>query len=281
MQELLNSTFLMLSLTFVFGTILALASTYLRAEENETLVRVEELLGGSNCGACGQPGCHAFAQALLRSECVPSQCTVAEAEAVSAIASLLGVDPGESEKRIARLHCAGGISAVRVLAEYQGVSTCSAAAQTQHGGRSCSYGCMGLGDCDRACSFGAIRMNDQGLPVVDPERCTACGDCVKACPVNLFSLMPISQQLVVECSSPLTGEEARHSCAVACDACGRCASDAAPGVIQMLDGLPHIVAAAQATEACTHRCPTGAIKWVQGEQHDYHVPVNALRRHYA
>jgi electron transport complex protein RnfB len=279
-QELLQAVLLMLGLTFVFGAILAFASTRLRVEEDPNLTRVEELLGGSNCGACGEPGCRAFAEALVVGRKVPALCTVSSRDSIDAIAQLLGVAAGQVEKRVARLHCAGGRSAVKAVGHYDGVRTCQAAVQTQYAGRSCVYGCVGFGDCAHACGFSAIRMNEEGLPVVDPERCTACGDCVTACPAKLFSLAPVSQRVIVQCSSPLTGEAARSSCAVACDACGRCVSDAPAGVVQLREGLPRIDTQIQAPERCTYRCPTGAIQWVEGGQHSYDVPLSALRRRY-
>ncbi|WP_291026585.1 4Fe-4S binding protein, partial [Hydrogenophaga sp.] len=64
-------------------------------------------------------------------------------------------------------------------------------------------------------------MNAWGLPVVIPDRCTACGDCVEACPKDLFELMPLEHKLIVQCKSLLEGEEAEELCRVACNACGR------------------------------------------------------------
>jgi ferredoxin len=109
-------------------------------------------------------------------------------------------------------------------------------------------------------------MNDEELPVVDVERCTACGDCVEACPLDLFTLEPISHHAIVQCSSPLSGDLARSICKVACDACGRCAQDAPEEVITMAEGLPVVHAGERAPESCTFRCPTGAIQWVEGNQ---------------
>jgi ferredoxin len=109
-------------------------------------------------------------------------------------------------------------------------------------------------------------MNDEGLPVVLVDKCTACGDCVEICPLNLFTLEPVSHRVIVQCTTPLVGELARSLCLVACDACGRCAQDAPAGVIEMRDGLPRLLEPAQAGEPCTWRCPTGAIRWVEGNQ---------------
>jgi ferredoxin len=111
-------------------------------------------------------------------------------------------------------------------------------------------------------------MNEQRLPVVDVEKCTSCGDCVDACPRGLFELLPMTQHLIVQCRAPLEGEEARAVCSVACNACGRCAVDAAPGLIRMEGHLPVVDygAGGPASPAATFRCPTGAIRWVEREQ---------------
>jgi Na+-translocating ferredoxin:NAD+ oxidoreductase RNF subunit RnfB len=257
---------IMLGLAGFFGVVLAVANRYLKVEEDPRIDLVEAMLPGSNCGACGQPGCRAFAEKLVAGESQPAQCTVSAADAVEEIAGFLGVEAVFLEKRVARLHCAGGKSAVRGLAGYQGFGSCRAAHVVNGGGRACPWGCLGLADCERACGFDAIHMNHEGLPVVDVDRCTACGDCVDICPLNLFTIEPVSHKVIVQCSSPLSGDEAKDVCRVACDACGRCALDAPEGVIEMSGGLPRLQAPARAPESCTYRCPTGAIQWVEGNQ---------------
>jgi RnfABCDGE-type electron transport complex B subunit len=266
MSEILIAAGVMLGLAGFFGVVLAVANRYLRVEEDPRIDSVEEMLPGSNCGACGQPGCRAFAEKLVGGDSSPGQCTVSSADGVQEIAAFLGVEAGFQEKRVARLHCAGGKSSVRRLAEYEGATSCRAAFVVNGGGRACPWGCLGLGDCERACTFDAIRMNREELPVVDTERCTACGDCVDICPLDLFTLEGVSHRVIVQCSSPLTGDLARSICKVACDACGRCALDAPEGVIDMSDGLPVLRVPSRAPEDCTFRCPTGAIQWVEGDQ---------------
>jgi ferredoxin len=127
---------------------------------------------------------------------------------------------------------------------------------------------VGLSDCAVSCDFDAIWMNEVDLPVVDPEKCTACNDCVEACPLDLFELMPIEQKLIVQCKSLLQGDAATELCSVACDACGRCAVDAASGLIEMVSGLPIIDYTKNelADPSACDRCPTGAIMWVEGAQ---------------
>ena len=118
-----------------FSVILAVAYRYLRVDEDPRIADAEELLPGSNCGACGQPGCHAFAEQLVAGQVRPSQCTVASPDGIEALAELLNVDPGQQVKRVARLHCAGGKGQAYQIAEYQGFEGCSAAAVVSGGGK--------------------------------------------------------------------------------------------------------------------------------------------------
>jgi len=268
MNSYLVAPAIMAGLGIFFAVILAVAYRFLKVQEDPRIEATLDRLPGSNCGACGQPGCRAFAVSLVAGKESPSRCTVASPEAVDAIAELLDVDPGEQERRVARLHCAGGKGQAYQIAEYQGFAGCSAAAVVSGGGKGCSWGCLGLGDCRVACTFAAITMNDNGLPVVDPAQCTACGDCVEACPRDLFELTPLNQHLFVQCQSPLAGDLALGLCSVACDACGRCATDAAPGLIRMEDNLPRVdyAGGGPALSQSVQRCPTGAIQWLEGTQ---------------
>jgi Na+-translocating ferredoxin:NAD+ oxidoreductase subunit B len=267
-SSLVTAAAVMGGLALLFGVILAIAYRFLKVVEDPRIDDVESMLPGSNCGACGSPGCRAFAEALVAATQKPGGCTVAGASAVESIAEYLGVDAGGADKRVARLHCAGGHSRAVQLAAYQGHGTCRGAHAVGGGGKACVWGCLSLADCEVACTFDAIRMNADGLPVVDVDKCTACGDCVDACPRKLFDLLPLSQKLLVQCKVPLAGDEARRLCQVACDACGRCAQDGAPGLIRMENNLPVVDLAkgGPATPNAVLRCPTGAIQWVDGAQ---------------
>ncbi len=266
-----------------FAIVLAVAYRFLKVAEDPRIEQVEEMLPGTNCGACGQPGCRAFAEAVVDGVSPPSACTVSSAEGIDAIADFLGVDAGARVRRVARLHCAGGAAHAGRLASYQGLGTCQAAALVGGGGKACSHGCLGLSDCARVCTFDAIVMSPDGLPVVDIDRCTACGACVDACPRALFEILPLDLPLLVQCSLPLAGDVARELCRVACDGCGRCAADAQPGVIEMRRELPVVDPAhpERATLEATLRCPTGAIRWVAGAQFALEEPGAPIRRPHA
>ena len=250
-------------LTFLLAMLLIVANKKLYVYEDPRIDTVEDMLPHANCGACGFPGCRPFAEALVGGKALPGKCTVSSDEGRERIAGFLGVDVGAGEKQVARLACAGGVNVARNRAQYQGLQTCQAASLVSGGGKGCFWGCLGFGDCDVACTFDAIHMNAFGLPVVDEDKCTACGDCVEACPKDLFSLQPVSHRLWVACKNLEAGDAVLEDCEVACTACGRCAMDAPGGLIQMVNNLPVVdYARNHHTQAPIQRCPTGAIVWI-------------------
>lgn len=260
----------------VFGVFIAVANKRLWVWEDPRIDVVAQMLPNANCGACGLPGCRAFAEQAVAGTVAPAQCTVSGAAAREQIAQYLGVDAGSAVKNVARLLCAGGSDVAGYQAEYRGLPTCAAAAAVAGGGKGCAWGCLGLADCARACDFDAIHMSETGLPVVDVDKCTACGDCVTACPKSLFELRPLDAKLLVQCRNLIAGDDALAQCRVACTACGKCVQDAAEGLISVSSGVAVINydEIVRAEPRAVERCPTGAIVWLSGAQFA-RVPVMA------
>lgn len=252
----------------VFAVFIALANRKLKVWEDPRVDVVASMLPNANCGACGVPGCRAFAEKLVAGEMKPAGCNVANADAKDAIAAYLGVDAGSAVKTVARMLCAGGTHVATQQAEYRGYGTCAAAAAVAGGGKGCAWGCLGFADCVRSCTFDAMAMNADGIPVVDVAKCTACGDCVRACPKDLLSIMPVDRKLLVQCRNLIAGDDALAACKVACTACGKCVMDAAPGLISIASGVAVVDYALNelADEHSIDRCPTGAIVWLTGAQ---------------
>lgn len=250
-------------LGFLLAMILVIANKRLFVYEDPRIDDVEDMLPRANCGACGSPGCRPFAEGLIEGSFEPAQCTVNSTETNKLIADFLGVEMGAENKRVARLACAGGSHVAFIRASYAGLNSCRAAALVSGGGKGCSWGCLGMGDCAVVCDFDAIAMNQYGLPVVDEDRCTACSDCVDVCPKDLFELHSVSEQLFVACKNLEKGEEAENECEVICTACERCAVDSPEGLIEMRDNLAVIDYSKNdlASKVAIERCPTGAIIW--------------------
>jgi electron transport complex protein RnfB len=254
-------------LTLLLAVMLIVANKKLYVYEDPRIDVVEDLLPHANCGACGYPGCRPFAEALVSGESLPGKCTVSTEAGRLRIAHYLGVALGAEEKKVARLACAGGTNVAINRAQYKGVETCRAASLVSGGGKGCFWGCLGHGDCDVVCDFDAITMNEFSLPVVDVDKCTACGDCVEVCPKDLFSLQPINNRLWVACKNLEAGDRVLDDCQVACTACGKCAMDAPGELITMVHNLPvvHYEQNQQSMDPI-QRCPTGAIVWLDDEK---------------
>jgi Na+-translocating ferredoxin:NAD+ oxidoreductase subunit B len=254
-------------LTLTLAGLIAVANKKLYVYEDPRIDQVEDMLPHANCGACGFPGCRPFAEALVSGAVLPGKCSVSSDEGKAAIASFLGVALGAEEKRVARLACNGGMNVAINQAYYKGISSCQAATLISGGGKACSWGCLGYGDCEVVCDFDAISMNEFGIPVVDVQKCTACGDCVEACPKGLFSIHPISHRLWVACKSLEAGDEVLDVCDVGCTACGKCSMDAEDNMITMVKNLPVInYSKNHKTQDPIQRCPTGAIVWLDDKE---------------
>ena len=255
------------SLTLLLAVMLIVANKKLYVYEDPRIDQVEDMLPHANCGACGYPGCRPFAEALVTGKALPGKCTVSSDEGRMKIADFLGVALGAEEKIVARLACGGGINVALNRANYEGIKTCQAASLVSGGGKGCFWGCLGHGDCEVVCDFDAITMNEFGLPVVDLDKCTACGDCVEVCPKDLFSLQPISHRLWVNCKNLEMGDDILEECQVACTACGKCAMDAPGNLISMINNLPVVdYSRNHNTQAPIQRCPTGAIVWLDDKK---------------
>lgn len=271
MIETLTTLWLPLAFMGGLGVILAaglaLANKKLHVQEDPRVEEVDSLLPQTNCGACGQPGCRAFAEACVQGKVNPSQCTVNTKDMSALIADLLGVELGKTSRIVARLACAGGSHVAKMRARYRGMPSCQAAMVTGGGGKACAWGCLGLADCERSCDFDAIYMDRHGLPVVIEDKCVACNDCVEACPLDLFSLQPVDHRLWVACKNLHEGDEALAECEVACTGCARCGVDAPEGLIDIRDNLARINYSRNhlASPVPIQRCPTGAIVWLEDQ----------------
>ncbi|MCB1861265.1 MAG: RnfABCDGE type electron transport complex subunit B [Chromatiaceae bacterium] len=266
--DIASAAVFMLCLGILLASVLAIANRKLFVYEDPRIDEVEEMLPHANCGACGKPGCRPFAEALVKGELDPALCTPNSQAMTEEIADFLGVELGDHTKRVARLACAGGVHVAYFRAEYSGMKSCRAAALVSGGGKGCTWGCLGLGDCEAVCEFNAIRMNKYGLPVVDEDLCVACNDCVEVCPKSLFSIQPVTHKLWVACKSLSEGDEAEHDCEVACTACARCVADAPEGLIQIVANLAVVDYEKNdlASNVAIERCPTGAIVWIEDKK---------------
>jgi len=185
----------MLGIGAVCGIVLSLSSKVFYVYEDPRISQVENNLAAANCGGCGYAGCSAAAEAIVSGKELPSLCVINSKEGVEAVSRIMGVDAGSAESPMSYNLCEGGFRAEDKY-HYMGVSSCKAMAVVFGGKRLCTVGCIGLGDCVKACQFGAVHMGPEGHPVVDEDKCVGCGACQKACPKNIIEVKTLSEKLM-------------------------------------------------------------------------------------
>lgn len=211
-------------LGLLFGGLLAYSAQRFAVEEDPRVEIITDLLPGANCGACGFAGCASYAENVVKGEAALDCCIPGGKNVCNNISEVMGVDSVASDdKKIAEVHCVGTNEVARNKFYYQGVYDCKAAMMYGGGYKTCQYGCLGLGTCVEACPFDALHMGENGLPVVDVERCTGCGVCAKACPRGVISIVSADRTgKVVLCNSRDRGKATGDACEVGCIGCKAC-----------------------------------------------------------
>ncbi|ODM27218.1 RnfABCDGE type electron transport complex subunit B [Acetivibrio mesophilus] len=258
--DLLIPTAIIGGIGLLSGLGLSIASKKFEVKVDERVGMIREVLPGANCGACGQTGCDAFAEGVVEGKCKPNACPVGGQEVADKIGEILGVKAEAAVVKVARVMCSGTYESCKQKYEYSGIEDCAAAAPLFGGPSACTYGCVGLGNCKRACPFDAIVMIN-GLARIIESRCKACEKCVASCPKRIIKIVPKSNEYTVACSSLDKGAVVRKNCTVGCIGCGKCSKVCQHGAIEVQGTLAKINpdACINCSE-CIGVCPTGAIK---------------------
>jgi Na+-translocating ferredoxin:NAD+ oxidoreductase RNF subunit RnfB len=226
-----NAFFIIIALTLVglgCGIAIFLVNRFL-PEEDKLLKKTEDIskyLPGMNCGACGHPGCFAYAGEVAKDidtlKNSPCMTLMDDDESVKALESALGVDLSEGHvKKIAVIHCGGDSE---ILYEYNGINTCKGAIQLSSGNKKCPYACFGFGDCANVCPVNAISIDSKKkIALINPEKCIGCGLCTRECPQNIIEVIPDKMPQYLACNY-LSKKNIpnRERCSIGCIHCKIC-----------------------------------------------------------
>lgn len=255
----------------IFGLILAYANKKFAVEVNPLIHLVDDVLPKGQCGSCGYAGCQAYAEAVvLNPEVAPNLCIPGKEKVAKAVAELTGKVAPELEPRVARIKCSGGLKEANRVYNYEGIQDCVAASLLQGGQKGCQYGCLGFGTCVSNCPFEAMTMGENGLPVVNLNKCTGCGKCETVCPKNVIEMSPVGSLVQISCNSKDKGASVRKLCTVGCLGCGICVRNCSHEAIKIENNLAVIdthICIEKCDEAkCLSKCPTGAIQSLINEK---------------
>lgn len=260
MGEVAIAVLVISGLGLIFGIGLSYASKVFAVKVDERVTQIREVLPGANCGACGFAGCDAYADAVVSGKAEVNCCTVGGNAVAGQVGAIMGVKSEGVKRTAARVLCNGRCSVSKEKYAYQGIDDCVAATQLFSGHKACSYGCLGHGNCVKACPFDAIVITG-GIARIIEDRCKACGKCIAACPKHLIEMIAKDKKYSVMCRSKDKGAVTKNNCEVGCIGCTRCVKACRYEAISM-EGTLAKIDYSKCTNCgeCTKVCPTMAIR---------------------
>jgi Na+-translocating ferredoxin:NAD+ oxidoreductase subunit B len=262
MTDILIGAGTLAGLALVFGLLLTLVNKVFQVPSDPRRDAIREALPGANCGACGYAGCDALADAIAAGKAPVDACPVGGVDLTKVIAEIVGAQaPDAQAKQVATVICQGTLERCKEKFPYVGIQDCIAATIVNDGNKACKYACLGLGTCVTACKFDAISIDPHDkIAKVDPDKCTACGACIKVCPKNVLVMQPVDLPVRVLCRAAEEGVVVSDNCKIGCIGCELCFRTCKFGAITMKDHLPQFdYAKCVSCMMCAEVCPTSAI----------------------
>lgn len=165
---MLTAVLIITGLAIVFGLILGFAATRFKVEEDPLVEKIDALLPQTQCGQCGFPGCHPYAEAISKGEADINRCPPGGETTIVALADLLGREakPLDPER---------GVEKPKMVAIID------------------ENTCIGCTLCIQACPVDAILGAAKQMHTIVETECTGCELCIAPCPVDCISMIPVKQ----------------------------------------------------------------------------------------
>ena len=238
-MEILIAIGVLGALGLVFGLVLAVASRVFHVETDPRLEKLNECLPGANCGGCGFPGCGGYAQAVLDGKAPIGLCASGGNECAKKMSAVMGVKAEKVTRKVAMVRCSGyrrkdesgKEDGQKMKGIYEGLDSCLAATKVAGRGPTiCKFGCLGFGDCVKACKYGAISVVE-GVARVDYTKCVGCMCCAAACPRGIIEAVEEGTDVRICCASHAKGAVTVRGCTKGCVGCGMCVKICPKGAI--------------------------------------------------
>jgi len=149
----------------VLGAALGFASIKFKVHGNPLVEKIEGLLPQTQCGQCGYPGCHPYAEAIAKGEADINLCPPGGEEGVRKLADLLG-------REVKALNAEEKPKQLAVIDENI---------------------CIGCTLCVQACPVDAIVGAAKQMHTIIGKQCTGCELCLPPCPVECISMVTIEE----------------------------------------------------------------------------------------
>lgn len=140
------------------GYLLGAAARKFHVETPPIVEEIGKILPGTNCGACGFPGCNGLAEAMAEGNAPVTACTPGGRDVALALAEIVTVEEGAEAGPIAELE-----PMVAFVFE-------------DH--------CTGCQKCFKRCPTDAIIGGAKQIHTVVMDACIGCDACIEVCPTE-------------------------------------------------------------------------------------------------
>jgi electron transport complex protein RnfB len=163
--DFLSAILVLLALTLLTGAVLGYAARRFKIKDEPLIERINALLPQTQCGQCGHPGCHPYAEAIAAGEAF-NRCPPGGESTIRALARLLAQMPRPLDPS----HGKEDLRKVAYIREPE---------------------CIGCTKCIQACPVDAIVGSAKHMHTVIVSECTGCDLCVAPCPVDCIDMVPL------------------------------------------------------------------------------------------